>query len=182
MHARRDVASFLLAASILACRSDASNSFRGGGLTVAPLPVADQVSVYRASLAAAFQLGDPSLSLLLDPRFLPRKAGLGPGLIMPPALVSAMGERGVVRGTCAAPRAETRKTLNCRAALPGYVVRFSEVFALGADSVQAYVVVQKYDTPVSGATQALRFEKVYQVVRHDGEWSAAREGRIRNTP
>jgi hypothetical protein len=38
--------------------------------------------------------------------------------------------------------------------------------------------VQKYDTPQSGASEALRFEKAYQVVRHDGVWRAAKEGRM----
>jgi hypothetical protein len=41
-----------------------------------------------------------------------------------------------------------------------------------------YLYAQKYDTPSSGISQALRFERAYQVVRRSDDWSAAREGRI----
>ena len=89
-----------------------------------------------------------------------------------------MRERGTVKGTCQAPHEATRKTLLCQAPLPGYVVRFSDVLQLAPDSVQVYVLIQKYDTPTSGASESLRFERVYQVVRHDGAWRAVREGRM----
>jgi hypothetical protein len=180
MRNRREVAGLLLAAAVAGCRPDDSNIIRGHGLGVDSLvSVGDQASVYRASLAAAFHLDDPDLSLLLDPRLLPRVAGLGVGPPLSAALVTALRERNVVKGICQAPPEGTRKTLNCRADRPGYVVRFSDVFALARDSVQVYVSVQKYDTPQSGPTESLRFENVYQVVRHDGVWSAEREGRVR---
>jgi len=104
---------------------------------------------------------------------------VGDGPPMTGDVVRALHDQGTVRGTCQAPPEGTRKTINCGAPRPGYVVRFSEVFRLAADSVQVYVGVQKYDTPESGATEALQFENVYQVVRHDGDWSAAREARIK---
>ena len=99
---------------------------------------------------------------------------------MPGGLSSTLRGQGIVKGTCVAPVGGTKKTLLCRAERPGYVVRFSDVFALGGgrDSVEVYVLVQKYDTPESGATEALRFEKAYQVVRRDGVWRAAKEGRM----
>jgi hypothetical protein len=159
-------------------RDDDSNVLRGRGLELAPLSDGDRVSVYNAALRAAFDMDDPALSLLLDPNFLPRTSGVGSGTPVPASLASLLRDRGVVKGTCSAPASGTRKTLLCRAERPGYVVRFSDVFTLSRDSVQVYVLVQKYDTPESGATEAMRFEKAYQVVRHDGVWQAAREGRM----
>src|SRR5213596_131425 len=84
---RRRAATVLLLIAIgTGCAADDSNSFRGRGLTVAALGTDDQASIYRAALRAAFELDDPTLSLLLDPRFLPRTAGLGDGTPMPAAL------------------------------------------------------------------------------------------------
>ncbi len=163
----------------VACSQDDSEVYRGRRLKTAALASNDQASVYHAALSAVFDVNDPALSLLLDPRLLPRTAGVGNGPRMSSAVASALAERGTVKGTCQAPAEGTRKTLLCQAPVPGYVVRFSEIFGLTPDSVQVYVLVQKYDTPASGATQALRFERVYQVVRHDGTWSATREGRLR---
>jgi hypothetical protein len=184
MRTRGRIAPILLFALLaLACRgAEESNDFRGRGLSVLTLPPSDQASVYRAGVAAAFHLDDPGLSLLLDPRYLPRESGLGPGPRMPDEVSRAVRAQGTVRGTCQAPPQGTKKTLSCQAEFPGYVVRFSEVFGLGPDSVQVYVNVQKYDTPQSGATEAMRFENVYQIARHAGVWSAEREGRIRQKP
>ncbi len=170
---------FLVIGLVTACtRGDDSNILRGRGLKSAPLAPVDEADVYRAALRATFDIDDPALSLLLDPRFLPRTSGVGVGTPMPPDLASTLRGRGIVKGTCQAPTAATRKTILCSAERPGYVVRFSDVFELTPDSVQVYLLVQKYDTPESGATEALRFEKVYQVVRHDGVWRATREGRM----
>jgi hypothetical protein len=175
---RRAVAALILLLA-LACRpDDDSTVFRGRGLKLAALSDDDRVSVYNAALRAAFEMDDPALFLLLDPRFLPRAQGVGVGPAMPKGLSSTLRGRGVVKGTCVAPAGGTRKTLLCRAERPGYVVRFSDVYEIKPDSVQVYVLVQKYDTPESGATEAMRFERVYQVVRHSGVWRASREGRM----
>src|SRR5215475_1548737 len=66
----------------------------------------------------------------------------------------------------------------CKAALPEYVIRFSPVFAMRPDSVEVYLYVQKYDTPAGEASQTLRFERAYQVVRQGDDWHAVREARI----
>jgi hypothetical protein len=168
---------FLLALGS-ACKRDDSNMLRGRGLQPAQLSDSDRVGVYNAALRAMFEMDDPALSLLLDPRLLSRTSSVGADFPMAASLSSELRGRGIVKGTCTAPSGGTRKTLLCRAERPGYVVRFSEVFALARDSVQVYVLVQKYDTPESGASEALRFEKVYQVVRQDGVWRAAKEGRM----
>ena len=73
--------------------------YRGPGLDVAALPPDDIVGVYRATLGAAFNLGDRDLSLLLDPMLLPRGEGLGGGDTMPSAIRSLMQRDGLVKGT-----------------------------------------------------------------------------------
>jgi hypothetical protein len=128
-------------------------------------------------LRGAFQLDDPSLSLLVDPRELPRTVGLDAGPRLPDAVVSELKRRGAVRGTCEPP-VVGRRTPRCTAERPGYVVRFSPVFAMSGDSVEAYVFAQKYDTPSSGYSEPLRFERVYHVVRSADGWRAALEGRV----
>jgi len=177
---RRALRAILFIATIGACRSGDSNVIRGRGLTVAPLQLADQAQVYRAGLRVAFELDDPGLSLLLDSRFLPREGGHEGGPPMNPDLARALRAQRTVTGACDVSARETRKTLQCNAPVPGYVVRFSEIFALAQDSVETYLYVQKYDTPASGPTQALRFERVYQVVRHDSTWKAVREARLQD--
>jgi hypothetical protein len=44
--------------------------------------------------------------------------------------------------------------------------------------VEVYLAVQKFDTPTSGASESLRFEKAYQVVKQGDSWRAAREARV----
>ena len=128
-------------------------------------------------MRGAFEVDDPSLSLLLDPRELPRTVGLDAGARLPDGVASAMRERGTVKGTCEPPLT-SRRTPRCTAARPGYVVRFSPVFAMRGDSVAAYIFVQKYDTPSSGYSEPLRFERVYHLVRAGDGWRAALEGRV----
>jgi hypothetical protein len=60
-------------------------------------------------------------------------------------------------------------------------VRFSEVLKRGGDSVEVYVAVQKFDTPSSGASEALRFERAYQIVGRGEHWQATREARVRES-
>lgn len=156
---------------------DDSNFVRGRGHTPASLDPAAQGGVYEAALRGAFQLDDPSLSLLVDPRELPRAVGLGAGARLPDAVVSELKRRGTVKGTCEPPLVG-RRTPKCSAERPGYVVRFSPVFSVRGDSVEAYVFAQKYDTPSSGYSEPLRFERVYHIVRSGDGWRAALEGRV----
>jgi hypothetical protein len=159
-----------------ACTKDDS-SVRGHGLNVATLPTASQARVYEATLRAAFEVDDQNLSLLLDPRELPRDVGLAASTRLPDAVADDLRQRGVTKGSCEPPTAPKGVPI-CKAALPGYVVRFSPVFALKGDSVQVYVYVQKYDTPGSERSDRLRFERAYQVVKRGDTWRAVREGRV----
>jgi len=150
---------------------------RGRGLQVAALPAEARTRVYAAAVGAAFDVG-PSLTLLLDPRLLPRTAGLVGGQPLDAAVAGALRKQGVVKGTCEPPTEGTRETPRCEAPAAGYVVRFSDVFQLGPDSMQVHLRAQQYDTPGSGAHAALEFEKAYQVVRRGGTWRVAREARV----
>ena len=154
--------------------------YRGAGLRVDSLPPNDVVQVYRATLAAAFSLGDPALSLLVDPTLLPRAEGLVGGDTMPSAVRSALQRHRLVKGTCQVPLERTRTPLVCRADRPGYVVRLSSPFALGAghDSVQVHLVVQQYAIPRGPVAERLRFERAYQLVRSGPTWRAMREARL----
>ena len=145
-------------------------------MSVGTLPPESQARVYEAAAKGAFDL-DQSLSLLLDQRMLPRGVGLKPDGRVSDAVLAEMRRRALIRGTCEPPLGVTGVP-RCTAALPGYILRYSPVFALGPDSVQVYVYVQKYDTPNSEPSQTLRFERAYQVVRHGDDWSAVREARV----
>lgn len=161
-----------------ACNTDEPSGVRGRGLAESTLPAADQARVYEAAARTAFEVDDPSLSLLLDARQLPRDVGLAATGRVTDTVAAALRQRGVVRGTCEPSLTTTRGAPRCTAARPGYVVRFSPVFALRGDSVQVYMYAQKYDTPGGEMSQALRFERAYQVVKRGDEWRAAREGRV----
>ena len=165
-----------LAALTLGCAADDSSVVRGKGLAVATLPSVDRARIYEAAVRGAFDL-DPSLSLLLDSRELPRGVGLAPSGSVPDSVAAELRRRGVTRGACE-PALSTKGAPRCEAELPGYVLRFSPVFAIRPDSVEVYVYVQKYDTPSGEASQTLRFERAYQVVRQGDDWRAVREARI----
>ena len=147
-------------------------------MTVAALSPQAQAHVYEAAARASFNLDDPALSLLLDRRLLPRTTGLAAGDRLPESVTAELRRRGAVKGTCEPAIDGPRGTARCSAELPGYVVRFSPVFTLGGDSTQVYVYAQKYDTPASGTSDVLRFERAYQVVKRGDDWRAVREGRI----
>lgn len=167
---------------VLACTSGEDDHYvRGHGLRVASLAPAARVPVYQAALGSAFELSDPTLTLLLDPRRLPRIGGMADDGRLPAAIDSGLRQRGVIHGVCEPPITASRKTPTCTARGPGYVVRFSDVLARGDDSVEVYLAVQKFDTPTSGANESLRFERAYQLVRRGAEWDAIREARVRET-
>jgi hypothetical protein len=140
-----------------------------------------KVAIYDAALREAFDVG-PGLTLLLDPRFLPRTKGLGPGTPVPKELVDALRRQGVVQGICQSPAGESREAPKCEAANPGYIVRLSDVFRVRGDSVQLHVAVDQYNTETSAAAPALRFEKAYQVVGRGTSWRVVRQGRVTALP
>ena len=176
----RHVSALALAATAAsACGGDDSHDVRGRGLSTASLSADAKARIYEAALRTAFDVNDASLSLLVDPRRLPRTVGLAPDGRLDGATVSALTHGSVVKGSCE-PSLTARGTARCTASLPGYVVRFSPIFALGRgrDSTELYVYAQKYDTPASGISEALRFERAYQVVRRGDAWRAVLEGRV----
>lgn len=160
------------------CGGDDSSILRGHGLSVATLSPKAQGGVYDAAARAAFDVTDPNQSLLLDRRGLPRTVGLAAADTWPQAVESEMRRLGSIKGVCQPPITASRKTVKCAAPLPGYVVRFSPVFAMAGDTVEVYLFAQNYDNATSGYTTPLRFERAYQVVRSGDTWRAAREGRI----
>jgi|SRR5690242_5725445 len=172
-----------VAAIIVACAPGDDDHFvRGHHLHAASLQPNMRVSVYQAALGAAFELNDPALTLLLDRRVLPRAGGMAEDGTLPGPIEVGLRNRGVIQGTCEPPITSSRKTPQCTARGPGYVVRFSDVLSRGGDSVEVYLAVQKFDTPKSVGSESLRFEKAYQLVRRAGNnWEATREARVRET-
>ena len=167
---------------LVACApGDDDNFVRGHRLRVASLQPDTRVSVYQAVLGEAFELNDPALTLLLDRRVLPRVGGMAEDGRLPGTVEVGLHDRGVIQGTCEPPITSSRKTPQCAARGPGYVVRFSDVFARGADSVEVYVAVQKFDTPSGHGTESLRFERAYQLVHRNGKWVPTAEARVRET-
>lgn len=167
--------------AVVACggSDDGPAAFRGPGLSVAPLDVTEQAAVNAVAVGAAFN-PDPSLSLLLDPVYLPRAQGRSGGTPVAPALVARMKRQGIVRGTCETPRDSTRTVPLCPAELPGYVVRFSEIFGLGGgtDSVQVYLAATRYRHAPREPAELLSFERAYRVERTRGGWRVLSEARI----
>jgi hypothetical protein len=168
-----------LAALSAACAKDEGPpQVRGAGYQLAPLTVNEQAAVNGAALSAAFDR-DPSLSLLVDPVYLPRTAGRLGGASVAPALIARMKQEGAIRGTCQTPRDTTRTVPVCPAALPGYVVRFSEIFGIGgADSVEVYLAATRYRRAPKEPAEMLSFERAYQLVKVRGEWRVMKEARL----
>ena len=175
---RSAIATVLLAA----CTANEDDHFvRGHNLRVASMPADARIAVYQAALGAAFDLRDPSLTLLLDRRKLPRVGGMAEEGRLSGPVANGLRERSVVQGVCELPITTSRKTPVCTARGPGYIVRFSEILARGGDSVEVYLAVQKFDTPSSGASDSLRFERAYQLVRHGNQFVPTQEARVRET-
>jgi hypothetical protein len=167
--------------ALLACSGsdDGPPAFRGPGLKVAPLDVAQQAAVNTVAVRAAFN-PDPSLSLLIDPVYLPRTEGTAGGTAVPPALIARMREQGTVRGTCQPARDSTRTVPLCPASLAGYVVRFSEILGLGGgtDSVQVYLAATRYRHEAKEPAELLSFERAYRIGRARSGWRVLSEARI----
>jgi hypothetical protein len=164
---------------IVSCADDDSDIVRGRGLSVESLSPNSQAGVYAAAARAAFDVADPSLSLLLDRRILPRTIGLASAGLLSDAVAGALRRSGVVKGTCEPPLTGVVGAPRCTAALPGYVLRFSPVFHASGDTVEVYVFAQKYDNPESGYSDPLRLERAYLVIPSvPGAWRAVKEGKI----
>lgn len=167
---------------LAACTASEDDHFvRGHKLRVASMTGDARIAVYRAALGAAFDLRDPALTLLLDPRKLPRVGGMAEEGRLSGPVAKGLRDRGVVQGVCEPPITTSRKTPVCTARGPGYIARFSDVLARGGDSVEVYLAVQKFDTPTSGGSESLRFERAYQLVRRGNSFEPTQEARVRET-
>lgn len=156
-----------------------SNVARGRGLKVASLPVAAQAAIYEQASRAAFNLG-PDLILLIHPLELPRTAGYAGGDSVPKELVAALRKRNVVSGTCTPQRDNPRNTPRCPVNVPGYIVRASDVLRVSPDTVELYYSAERFGAVTGQRPEALRFEKIYQLVGSGTDWRVAREARVRD--
>jgi hypothetical protein len=161
-----------------ACSPAENNDVRGHGLIVASMSPVTQARVYEAAARGLLDVSDPTLSVLADPRRLPRTVGLVADGRLSSSVLAELKKGGVFKGTCEPPLKGKPGAPVCAAALPGYVLRFSPVFATRGDSVEVYVYMQQYDNAQSGHSQPRRYERAYQIVKRDGEWRAVREGNV----
>jgi hypothetical protein len=182
--ARRPVPCLCLLALLAAACSGGDpdkDAFRGKGLHAASVDASSRAGAYEAAIRAAFDLGDPAVSVLLDTRVLPRTEGLDSAGTLPDSVTRILMRRGAVRGTCRPPIGK-KGTPRCEAALPGYVVRFSDVLAVSGDTAEVYMWVAKYDNAASGSSRPLRFQRAYQLVHRGAgaaqSWRAEQEARI----
>jgi hypothetical protein len=168
-----------LAALLLlaACGGEDEEIARGPGLAVAELPAAERAAAYDAALHAGFDVA-PGLTLLLSPAHLPRTAALSGGPPLDTALVAALRARGIVQGTCAAPPPAEGGVPRCAGPAAGYLLRLSEPYRLGGDTIQLYVDAERYALPDTPPSPPFRFETAYQLVGRGETWTVLREGRV----
>ena len=179
MSARRLGAALLLAGALGACGHSAGDTYtRGHDLQVADLPLADRVHIYQEAIGGSFQVGDPSLYLLLDPRLLPRAGGYGDASALSQATQNELIRSHIVQGTCVPTGGNAAGVAHCQAPLAGYVVRFTDVFRMHGDTMNVYLYVQRYSTPTSTGVGRLRFEREYKLVRQGSAWTAVAEGKL----
>ena len=157
---------------------DDSNVARGRGLKAATIAPAAEASIYDAAVRASFDV-EPGLVLLAHPRRLPRTAGDQGGEPVPPELLAALRDRRIVQGTCE-PRHETpRDTPRCGVPQTGYILRASVPFVAASDTVQINFAAEAFAAATGARPQALRFEKIYQLVGRGTQWRVVREARVR---
>lgn len=175
------VLGIVLLAAAAACADDAvddSHIARGRGLTPLELPPAAEAGLYDAAVRASFDV-EPGLVLLAHSRRLPRTAGFDGGDSLPPALLQALRDQGVVRGSCEPKHEAPRDTPRCTGPQAGYVVRASVPFRVGRDTVQINLAAETFAAESGVRPQALRFEKIYQLVGSGSRWRVVREARVR---
>jgi len=168
-------------ALLLACAPagpDDADVARGRGLKPALLPAAAEAGIYEAAARATFDASS-ALVLRLHPQRLARTAGWTGGDSTPASLVDALRARGVIAGTCSPERDAPRNTPRCQASDVGYLIRGSEVLRGAGDTVQFYLAAEGYGPATGPRPQALRLEKVYQLVGAGDQWRVVREARAR---
>lgn len=174
---RRGLALGVLAAAC-AREPDDSNVVRGRGLRPAVLDAAAHAAVLDAAAHAEFDAG-PGLVFMLHPRGLPRTAGLTGGDPMPDSVVAAVRDRGLVRGTCEPQRDAPRNTPRCNVPVAGYLLRPSELWRAGGDTLQLWMYTEKFGAATGRRPEALRMEKILQLVPRAGGWRVVREARVK---
>ena len=172
----------LLPAALAACAGENKDAgvVRGRGLVPASLTMAAQASVYEAAIGASFD-PDPLLVLMLHPRLLPRTEGYAGGEPVPAPLIAALRDRALISGTCEPEHDVERDTPRCPGSAVGYVIRATPVYLVGHDTVQINLAAEEFAAQSGARPQALRFEKIYQVVGAGSRWRVAREARMRES-
>lgn len=166
--------------AVAGCTKGKVEDYRGTGLPAETLLLNDQILVYRAVLWASFPMDDPNISILVDPLYLPRSEGLFGGDAMPNEVTAAMKAMGVVKGSCVLPVRESPAPLSCPAERAGHVVRFSEAYGLGRDSLQVHMAAQNYAVANGPKAERTRFERAFIMVRTATGWKAVGEARMPN--
>ena len=171
----------LLAMLVTACMGgDRGDSWaRGHGLTVASLPIDAESRIIEAAIRTAFDV-EPALTLRMHLRRLPRTAGDSGGAPIPPGLVQSLRSHGLVLGTCEPIRSSPMDTPRCPGPEAGYIVRPSDVFRISPDTVEVWFGAEKFGAATGQRPEALRFEKVYQLVGQGLRWRVVREARARS--
>lgn len=177
---RQVVVLAMLSLLATACgKGAAEDSFaRGHKRSVATLSTDAESQVIEAAMRTAFDV-EPALILRMHPRRLARTAGDSGGAPTAPALVRALRDRGMVAGTCDPIRTSPNDTPRCRGPEAGYVIRASEPFTVSEDTVEINFAAEKFGAETGQKPEALRFEKVYQLVKEGARWRVVREARVR---
>lgn len=169
----------LLIAQVVACgdRGGDGPDVRGSGLRAAAVEDQSRAMIYDAALRQAFDV-DSTLILLVDPAILPRNGTFTRDAKLSDATIQAMHRAGMTRGSCE-PADDGRRAVQCAAAGPGYVVRFSDAYQGKGDTVRVFVAAQRFRTTTGiGPAQRFAFESAFEIVRQgENRWRVAREGR-----
>jgi hypothetical protein len=59
----------------------------------------------------------------------------------------------------------------------GYIIRGSDVLRVAGDTVELYFAAERFGPATGQRPEALRFEKIYQLVGRGTEWRVVREAR-----
>ena len=150
---------------------------RGAGRPIAKLSPAHRAAAYDAAIRQAFDI-EPGLVLMADSVSLPRTGGAEAGRPLPSEVLTRLRSNGTIQGLCSPASPAEGKAPTCDATAPGYVVRLSDVFQLGRDTVRLYVRADRYQLPAGGGPSArFAFEDGYELVRAGGGWNVIRRAR-----
>ena len=63
--------------------------------------------------------------------------------------------------------------------VPGYIIRASDILRVSPDTVEIYYSAERFGAATGQRPEALRFEKIYQLVGGGSNWRVVREARVR---